>query len=148
LRPSWQRLGLCIAHLVFGAGIAAALLVAQVRFVRTFTILPPLSSSGSTEGRRVFVQCAHNWRKNGLAFPLNKCSLKEGRNETETILRVAGERGHWHIGLNDAVIYGTRASVTKARATILAEWEGKLAGQRTLPVIDGRWKSGPVRRAS
>ncbi|KAG5636942.1 hypothetical protein H0H81_006338 [Sphagnurus paluster] len=49
LRPAWQRIGVCTAHMVFGAGIAAALLITQTRFVRTLAVLP---ASGS-EGRRV-----------------------------------------------------------------------------------------------
>jgi hypothetical protein len=140
LRPSWQRLAVCIAHFGFGAGLAAALLVAQTRFVRTFAIIPP-----SKEG--VFIQCAHNFRKNGMVFPLNKCSLKEGRDDTEMIFRVAGERGHWYIGLNDAIIHGRRSSVDKARAAILADWSGKKVGKWTSTIAtDKRWKSGPMGR--
>lgn len=147
LRPNWQRLALCIAHLGFGAALAAALLVAQTRFVRTFAILPPVRNNSSAEGRRVFIQCAHNFRKNGTVFPLNKCSLQEGRDHTEMIFRVAGKRGHWYIGLNDAVIHGRRSSVDNARAAILADWGGKRVGKWTSTVAtDNRWKSGPVRR--
>ncbi|RDB25272.1 hypothetical protein Hypma_007979 [Hypsizygus marmoreus] len=144
LRPSWQRLGLCAAHLTLGAGVAAALLVTQVRLVRTIAILPP---SGN-EPRRVFIQCAHNFKKNGIIFPINKCTLKEGRNETEMIFRATGERGHWHIGLEDAIVRGQPASPVKARAAILADWGGKRVGHWTPKVtVDSRWKSGPVRRA-
>lgn len=147
LRPSLQRLALCIAHLGFGAGLAAALLVAQTRFVRTFAILPPGRNNSPTEGRRVFIQCAHNFRNNGMVFPLNKCSLQEGRDNTEMIFRAAGKRGHWYIGLNDAVIHGRRSSIEKARAFILADWGGKRVGRWTPSITtDNRWKSGPMRR--
>ena len=142
LRPSWQRLVLCIAHLGFGAGLATALLVAQTRFIRTFAILPP---GNPTENRHVFIQCAHNFKNNGIAFPMSKCSLEEGRDNTEMIFRVAGKRGHWYIGLNGAVIHGRRLSIDKTRAAILADWGGKSVGRWTTPG-DNRWKSGPMRR--
>ncbi|KAG5645405.1 hypothetical protein DXG03_006229 [Asterophora parasitica] len=147
LRPAWQRTGLCAAHMIFGIGIAVALLVTQTRFIRTLTIIPP---SGS-DGRRVFVQCAHNLRKNGLVFPYNKCSIRDGRNKTEMILRVAGERGHWHLGLEDAVIHGREIPLPEARAEVLADWGGKRAATLLSPkpkqALDRRWKSGPIRRA-
>lgn len=145
LRPSWQRVGVCTAHLVFGAGIAAALLVTQTRFVRMFTILPPAGS----DGRRVFIQCAHNFRKNGIIFPINKCTLQDGRNATEMIFKANGERGHWYIGFEDSVVNGHRTSLPQARAEVLANWEGK-CDERFLPKpqvrLDSRWKSGPIRR--
>ncbi|GLB37345.1 hypothetical protein LshimejAT787_0403960 [Lyophyllum shimeji] len=146
LRPSWQRIGLCTAHLIFGAGIAAALLVTQTRFIRTVAILPPSAS----EGRRVFIQCAHNFRKNGIVFPISQCSLRDGRNETEMILRADGERGHWYIGFEDAVVNGRRVALPQARAEVLAEWENKpVANFVSKPQVkvDSRWKSGPIRRA-
>jgi len=82
-----------------------------------------------------------------MVFPLNKCSLQEGRDNTEMILRVAGQRGHWYLGLNDALIYGHHLSVSKARAAILADWGSKRVGKWTSTVhMDNRWKSGPIRR--
>jgi hypothetical protein len=151
LRPTFQRLGLCIAHLGFGAGLAAALLVAQIRFVRTFAVLPPARNNTHAEGGgRIFIQCAHNFRNNGMIFPLDKCSLQEGRDNTEMIFKVAGERGHWYIGLNHAIIHGRRSSVDQARAAILAEWSGRKVGKWTLTATgtDKRWKSGPMGRTS
>ncbi|KAF8891862.1 hypothetical protein BD779DRAFT_1513548 [Infundibulicybe gibba] len=146
-RPAWQRFGLCAAHLGLGAGCAAALLVAQLRFVRTLAVLPPAGK----EGRQLFVQCAHNWRKNGTLFPLARCTLQEGRNETEMVLRVAGERGHWYVGLDDALVHGAPGSVTAGRDAILQAWAngGKRVGKWTKMAAgdrDSRWKSGPVSR--
>ena len=145
LRPTWHRLGLCASHMFFGVGVAVALLVAQARFVRTIAILDPAKPA---QGRQVFIQCAHNWRNHGITFPLNRCSLQEGRNESEMVLRVSGERGHWHIGLGEAFIHGRRASTLDARDAILEEWkDGKRHGKWTLPSKDdGRWKSGPIVR--
>lgn len=148
LRPTWQRLALCVSHLGLGAGLAAALLVAQIRFVRTFAILPPARNNSLTDGSRVFIQCAHNFRTKGAIFPLNKCSLQEGRDITEMVFRVSGARGHWHIGLRDAIIHGKPSSVDNARAAILADWGGKLVGKWTTASVDERWKSGPMRRTS
>ncbi|KAK2467404.1 hypothetical protein APHAL10511_000639 [Amanita phalloides] len=145
IRPTWQRLGLCASHLALGVGVAVALLVTQARFVRTIAIVPTVTPA---EGRQVFVQCAHNWRNHGTTFPLSRCSLEEGRNETEMVLRVSGERGHWYVGLSDAIIYGMPAKVMEARKAILEEWkEGKRRGKWTLQKsVDGRWKSGPILR--
>lgn len=82
-----------------------------------------------------------------MIFPLNKCSLEEGRNETEMIFRVAGERGHWYIGLHDSIVNGYRAELPEARAAVLANWGGKRLGRWTATTyVDSRWKSGPVRR--
>jgi len=148
MRPAWQRFGLCASHLTLGVGVAVALLVTQARFVRTIAVIPPMLPS-STQGRQVFVQCAHNWGNHGTAFPLSRCSLEEGRNETEMILRVSGERGHWYVGLSDAIIHGQPAgSMLDARDAILEEWkEGKRSGKWATSVkLDDRWKSGPVLR--
>jgi len=150
-RPTWQRLGLCVAHLGIGVEAAVTLIVTQIRFIRTFAVLPPLPHGGSAvrgDNRRVFIQSAHNWKNNGTIFPIKKCSLEEGRDETEMILRVAGERGHWFIGLHDAVIYGEKASALKARRQIMTDWgEGKRIGHWTsTSPVDGRWKGGPIRR--
>ncbi|KAF8622948.1 hypothetical protein AX15_006623 [Amanita polypyramis BW_CC] len=143
-RPVWQRLGLCASHLVLGAGVAVALLVTQARFVRTVAVIPPTVP----KERRVFIQCAHNWRNHGTTFPLGQCSLEEGRNETEMILRVLGERGHWYVGLTNAIIHGQPVSMLEARNAILEEWkEGKRRGKWTSSTkVDDRWKSGPILR--
>ncbi|KAF8648519.1 hypothetical protein AX16_006225 [Volvariella volvacea WC 439] len=155
-RPTWQRFGLCFSHFALGVGCAVGLLVAQRRFVRTLAILPPAAGSPGSKngGRRVFIQAAHNWKKNGKTFPMSSCSLGEGRNETEMILRVAGERGHWHVGLENAVIHGKEASVSTAHSTILSAWGGakrvgkfSAAPTKTSKVADSRWKSGPIKRA-
>lgn len=144
MRPIWQRLGLCTAHLGLGVGLAAALVVTQARFVRTLAIVPP---GAGVKNQRIFVQCAHNLRRNGMMFPLNKCSLEEGRNQTEIILRVAGERGHWYIGLEDSNVNGQKAGLSEARAAILSDWGGKRVGSWTgTAYVDSRWKSGPARR--
>lgn len=185
-RPTWQRGALCVAHLTFGVGVAVALLVTQTRFVKTFGILPrlkdaaaaskrPTSTSTSistASNRELFLQSAHNWKRNGRVFPVAKCSLAEGRDAEELILRVTGERGHWHIGLHGAIVDGTRVSkdVGHAQGRILAAWVaagGKLLGQwtdvpkggsvgggkgpgagagATVQRLDSRWKSGPVVR--
>ncbi|KAG6920042.1 hypothetical protein DXG01_010110 [Tephrocybe rancida] len=143
LRPAWQRIGVCTAHMFFGAGVAAALLVAQTRFVRTLAIIPP---SGN-EGRRLFLQCAHNLARRGMVFPLSKCTLGNGRNTTELILRVAGERGHWYIGFENSAINGNYLIGHEARAGVLAAWNGGTKGKK-LPKpkleLDTRWKSGPT----
>ncbi|KAG6879129.1 hypothetical protein C0992_004946 [Termitomyces sp. T32_za158] len=145
LRPGWQRIGVCTAHMAFGAGIAAALLITQSRFVRTLSILP--ASAG--EDRRLFIQCAHNWANRGKVFPINKCKLENGRNPSELILRVAGERGHWYIGFANSDINGVRLTGPEARAQVLAGWKGELRGPsflRPKVELDKRWKSGPIRR--
>ena len=150
LRPIWQRGGLCIAHFGFGVAIAVALLVTQARFVRTLAIVPASSfanQGSSAENRHVFLQCAHHFRKNGMVFPLNKCSLQEGRNETELVFRVTGDKGHWYVGLDNGTIYGRRVSPLEARNSILESWGGKRVGHWTQKyVADSRWKSGPIRR--
>ncbi|TFK74683.1 hypothetical protein BDN72DRAFT_812623 [Pluteus cervinus] len=161
-RPTWQRAGLCLAHLGLGVGCAVALLVTQTRFVRTFAVLPPLTPSvikaltriphgtNKPEGR-VFIQCAHNWRKNGQFFPLSHCSLEQGRDPSEILLRVRDERGHWHIGLEDSVIHGGNVgrNTGKAQQAILSAWKGKKIGKFTgtgnNEDVDKRWKSGPVK---
>lgn len=146
MRPVWQRLGLSTAHLAIGVGACTALIVAQARFVRTLAIIPP---SAGVKNQRLFVQGAHNLRRNGVTFPLNKCSLEEGRNQTEMILRVGGERGHWYIGLEDSVVKGQKSGLSEARAAILSGWGGKLNGTWTgTTYVDSRWKSGPARNAS
>ncbi|KAG6837821.1 hypothetical protein H0H93_016189 [Arthromyces matolae] len=145
LRPAWQRVAVCTTHMIFGAGLAGALLIAQTRFVRTLAILP----ASEKESRRVFLQCAHNWAKRGMLYPLNRCRLENGRNPSELILRVTGERGHWYIGLVDCDIDGKRITGPEASAEVLAAWDGKPTGNSRLRPkleVDQRWKNGPVLR--
>lgn len=137
LRPVWQRLGLCLAHLGIGIGAGVALITTHIRVIRTFAILsPPTTSTSQGDLRRVFIQGAHNWKQNGSIFPINKCSLDPGRDDTEMILRVKGERGHWFMGLDGAKINGRETSLAKAQTAIWSDWKQKAS--------KGRWKNGPV----
>ncbi|KAJ8495037.1 hypothetical protein ONZ45_g13028 [Pleurotus djamor] len=154
-RPSWQRIGLCVGHLGVGIGVAVALLVTQSRYVRTFTISPALTRSkpsgkplNQPKDRQVLLSSANNWKNNGKSFPIEKCSLSEGRDATEMILRVDGEKGHWYLALEDALIRGKKASVPDAQRDILAEWgaERKTGQWTPRPAADSRWVSGPVSR--
>ncbi|KAL4254016.1 hypothetical protein AB1N83_012831 [Pleurotus pulmonarius] len=129
-RPSWQRAGLCIAHLGVGIGIAVALMVTQSRYVRTFTLSPALlrAKTGKNpiqtppQDRQVLISCANNLKNNGQSFPLASCSVGEGRDASEMILRVDGERGHWFLSLENSLINGKKASVMDAQRAILEEW--------------------------
>lgn len=146
----WERGGVCIAHITFGVAMAAALLIARLRHTRTLDILPPLASNPARRGRgdprRVFVQTGRDRNNMGSVYPLNKCSLQKGRSDDELILRVKDERGHWFIGLDQPVINGQPSSVYDARDAIIKAWgKGKIIGVLAQPpMIDGRWKSGPV----
>ncbi|KAF4563174.1 hypothetical protein EYR36_003613 [Pleurotus pulmonarius] len=148
-RPSWQRAGLCIAHLGVGIGIAVALMVTQSRYVRTFTLSPALlrAKTGKNpiqtppQDRQVLISCANNLKNNGQSFPLASCSVGEGRDASEMILRVDGERGHWFLSLENSLINGKKASVMDAQRAILEEWgTARRTGTWTpLAAADRRW---------
>ena len=140
LRPTWQRLALCVVHLGIGVGAAVALIGSHTRVIRTLCILPhhsgPLTkSSPKKDLRELFIQCSHHWKNRGRIFPMSDCQLHPGRDGTELILRVDGQRGHWWLGLDRAQIHGRQTSLAASRSTILGEWrQQKNTG----------WKSGPV----
>jgi len=111
------------------------------------TIIPSSKLAGqqTQTPRRIFVQCAHHAKKSGLAFFADKCTLKPGRNDSELILRVIGERFHWHVDLKDAFAHGKEATVDQTRNAILAGWGGKsTVYMSSKPGIDDRWKRGPI----
>ncbi|KAF9487514.1 hypothetical protein BDN71DRAFT_1458425 [Pleurotus eryngii] len=155
-RPSWQRAGLCVAHLGVGIGIAVALIVTQSRYVRTFTLSPALLKAKTSKNpiqtlpqdRQVLISCASNFKNNGQSFPLASCSVGEGRDASEMILRVDGERGHWFLSLENSLINGKKASIMDAQRAILEEWgTARRTGTWTpLAAADRRWVSGPAAR--
>ncbi|KAJ8076679.1 hypothetical protein PM082_001102 [Marasmius tenuissimus] len=158
-RPVWQRAALCSAFFVGGVAAASAILIARARYLRTLDVFPPLEfATGSTKSkiaptvqprhrRRVFLQSTSHTRGHGVSFPLSKCKLNEGRDETELFLHVDGERGHWHIGLDGALVNGRKISPLEARDALLRQWDGGILSEELAHpfVIDGRWKKGPVR---
>jgi len=139
LRPVWQRLGLSAFHMGVGVAAAVALIGSQTRVVRTICILPRQTSLSAkpsqTDTRDIFIQCAHHWRNRGRLFPMSSCRLDPGRDDSELILRVDGERGHWWIGLNRATMNGRNSSLPASRATILGEWKQQK---------NTAWKRGPI----
>ncbi|KAK7036473.1 hypothetical protein VNI00_011670 [Paramarasmius palmivorus] len=157
LRPTWQRAGLCTGFFAGGVMTAAILLVARGRYVRTLDVFPPLEAiTSSTKKlppklptRKVFLQTAPHGRGRGVVFPLSKCSLQHGRDDTEMVVRIIGERGHWYLNLDSALVNGQKLSRWEARDAIVKEWQvgGAISQDLAHPhVIDGRWKKGPVSR--
>ncbi|THV06190.1 hypothetical protein K435DRAFT_23759 [Dendrothele bispora CBS 962.96] len=159
LRPAWQRLGLCGVFFGGGVAAAAALFIGRIRFTRTFDVFPRIVDTTATgkrptltrpNQRQVFIQSVGHYRNRGLAFPLEKCLLERGRDDTEMLLLVEGERAHWYMDLSNALIDGEKASsVYKAREVVLKNWKGGLVSEALLanphPAIDGRWKQGPLK---
>ncbi|KAL0579620.1 hypothetical protein V5O48_002392 [Marasmius crinis-equi] len=161
-RPVWQRTALCSAFLAGGVAVASAILIARARYLRTLDVFPPLDlAAGSKKSkipstpnfhprqRRVFLQSITHTRQHGVTFPLSRCTLHQGRDETELFLAIEGERGHWHIGLESGLVDGQKISPLEARDTILRQWaDGPLSRDLANPVIvDGRWKKGPIKPA-
>ncbi|KAG7091185.1 hypothetical protein E1B28_010236 [Marasmius oreades] len=158
LRPVWQRAGLCSAFFAGGVVAASAILIARVRFLRILDVFPPLEQLTSTTKksrpsmlsqipkRHIFIQSSSYTRGRGVSFPLSRCVLHEGRDDTELFLEIAGERGHWYIGLHGALINGRKSSPLEARDAIIQQWEGgTLSKELANPlIVDGRWKKGPI----
>ncbi|KAF9268519.1 hypothetical protein L218DRAFT_917317 [Marasmius fiardii PR-910] len=159
LRPVWQRASLCSAFFAGGVAVASAILIARVRFLRTLDVFPPLeqqlvSTSKKSRSlppsqilkRRVFIQSSSHSSGRGVSFPLSRCVLHEGRDDTELFLEINGERGHWYIGLDGGLVNGMKLSPLEARDAILKQWEGgALSRELANPlIVDGRWKKGPI----
>ena len=139
--------------MAIGVGIAVALCLSQTRYVRLVSIIPPSPQPSIPKGQktaRIFLQGAHNWKKNGLAFPLDKCSIQSGRDHSEIIMRVQGERGHWFIPVDEAMLHGQKMDTWNARDEFVKEWtrfRGRKTGQwpAASPAdFDRRWRSGPI----
>ncbi|KIK69191.1 hypothetical protein GYMLUDRAFT_35259 [Collybiopsis luxurians FD-317 M1] len=139
LRPIWQRLGLCLGFFVGGAGAASALFIAGFRYTKVLDVFPPINAAvvnstrmdksavqkALTEERRVFIQSARHSRSRGITFPLSQCTLHRGRADSEVLLTVDNEKGHWHIALDDdAIVNGQKYKGSAAREVILKEWKG------------------------
>lgn len=135
LRPTWQRLGLCLGFFTGGVAAASALFIAAFRYTKVLDVFPPLAATftqpsaqaarKALEQRRVFIQSARNSRSRGITFPLSQCTLHRGRADSELLLTVDKERGHWYIGLDDdAIIDGKKYTGSAAREVILKAWKG------------------------
>ncbi|KAL0955738.1 hypothetical protein HGRIS_001954 [Hohenbuehelia grisea] len=146
-RPLWQRLGLCLGTVGIGTAAAGALLIAQARYVRTFNIVSGLRQGATRRKptRSVVIQGAHNWRNNGEAFPIDSCLIREGRDASEIILSVKGRRGHWHLGLEDAIVDGNKRSLHDAQKIILDRWgAAPRHGLWTSETKRSGWRDGPA----
>ena len=140
LRPTWQRLAFAVANIGIGVGIAVLLIGSQSRVVRTLIVLPPAQSLSKPKPgvdlRSVFIQGPQHLGKKGRVFPMEHCTLEMSREGKEMFLRVDGQRGHWWLALEGAMVNGKKASEAGVRGAILGAWaKGK-------PV--GRWASGPA----
>ncbi|KAF5377705.1 hypothetical protein D9757_009355 [Collybiopsis confluens] len=135
LRPVWQRLGLCLGFFVGGAGVASMLFIAGFRYIKVLDVFPPLGNAATRkanmpavaglEERRVFIQSARHSRSRGISFPLSNCTLHRGRADSEILLTVDNEKGHWHIALDDdSVVSGQKYKGSAAREVLLREWKG------------------------
>ncbi|KAJ3861554.1 hypothetical protein EV359DRAFT_46942 [Lentinula novae-zelandiae] len=137
LRPMWQRLGLCLGFFVGGVGAASALFIAGFRYTKVLDVFPPLQTivnssrmdknavQKALEKRRVFIQSARHSRSRGITFPLSHCTLHRGRADSELLLTVDNERGHWYIGLDDkSIIDGQNYKGSAAREVMLKAWKG------------------------
>ncbi|KAJ3726850.1 hypothetical protein C8R42DRAFT_657862 [Lentinula raphanica] len=137
LRPIWQRLGLCTGFFIGGVGAASALFIAGFRYTKVLDVFPPLqavvnpkrvdkiAAQRAMEDRRVFIQSARHTRSRGITFPLSKCTLHRGRADSELLLTVDNERGHWYIGLDDdSILNGQQYKGSDARDVILKAWKG------------------------
>ncbi|KAJ3730890.1 hypothetical protein DFJ43DRAFT_455647 [Lentinula guzmanii] len=160
LRPIWQRLGLCAGFFVGGVGAASALFIAGFRYTKVLDVYPHLQTIANPsrldksvvrkalEDRRVFIQSARHTRSRGMTFPLSQCTLHRGRADSELLLTIDNERGHWYIGLdNDSVINGQNYKGSAAREVILKAWKGgwindDLARAASLPVPTSQKKKG------
>ncbi|KAF9064758.1 hypothetical protein BDP27DRAFT_1333072 [Rhodocollybia butyracea] len=130
LRPIWQRLGLSLGFFVGGVGAASALLIAGFRYTKVFDVFPPIVNASridktALKERHVFIQSSRHFRSRGLTFPLSKCTLHRGRADSELLLTIDDERGHWFISLDDdTLINGQQYKNTAAREVILKAWKG------------------------
>ncbi|KAF5355476.1 hypothetical protein D9758_006333 [Tetrapyrgos nigripes] len=176
LRPVWQRAGLCGIFFGGGVGVATVLFALRIRYIKTLDVFPRLVNVNNVNPnlktkaktrpkvsapapspslvhpaeRRIFIQSVGHFKNRGLAFPLEKCLLEKGRDDSEMVLTVEGERRNWLLNLDGALIDGQKvSSVYEVRDAILKHWKGGLASEALLnspvPAVDGRWRQGPIK---
>jgi len=145
-RPTWQRAGLCLAHITVGGGLAALLFIARSRVVRILHIFPPSVGDGGTTPKQLLIAGALVGKLRGGAtiVPFARTRIEPGLDKTEVILRIQDVRGHWWIGLTRARLKGTPVSAARMRDALLAEWGIRKPSQGDLGATSGRWKSGPL----
>ncbi|KAI0043749.1 hypothetical protein FA95DRAFT_1609099 [Auriscalpium vulgare] len=137
LRPAWQRAGLAGVHLVFGVGLAAALLIGRSRVVRRLHVHRVPSGAAPAQ---LFIQGVHNRDAHGTLVPFKHTHISPGRDDSEVILRVDGVRGHWWVALSRARVNGVKVGKLQAREALMSRW-----GVRKGPSLEsGAWVGGPV----
>ncbi|KAJ7596603.1 hypothetical protein C8J56DRAFT_917859 [Mycena floridula] len=150
LKPIWLRGGLALSHIATGSVVAAALLVARARYLRTMDIvIRPASKAAQAQGlkteRWLYMQSGNEVGRKGIVFPLEKAVLARGRGDDELVLRVIGERGLWHLGLQNCFINGLSSkSVAETSDALREAWgSAKIVGElRKKTQRDIKWKSG------
>jgi len=115
------------AAVAFGLTIGFGLQFIRNRTVRTLT----LHSNNS----RIFLQSVGHGRQKGLDVDKKACDLFPGRDDTETLLKVAGTRGTFRLDLMGAKIDGQPGTLLANRKRLRDAWYGVRLG--------GRWISGP-----
>ncbi|KAJ7496846.1 hypothetical protein FB451DRAFT_1386198 [Mycena latifolia] len=128
LRPWWMRAAACSLELATGAVLAGTLLVYRSRMVTLISILPPKNPTAAPTAfnRRIFIQTAHNWGRNGTIFPLSACTMTRVEKQV-MFLQVKGEFAGWQLNLDKSTVDGepaTSASVEHACQTFARHWQG------------------------
>ncbi|KAK7057625.1 hypothetical protein R3P38DRAFT_2842115 [Favolaschia claudopus] len=125
LRPTWMRVVVCSLEIATGALVAASLLIYRSRTATMLSILPPkqLNVKPTPLNRRVFIQSAGSWRRNGIIFPLSACTLTRVAQQT-LLLQVNGQYAGWQFNLdNSTIIEGQRStSVETSCKALAAKW--------------------------
>ncbi|QRV84124.1 hypothetical protein RhiJN_12140 [Ceratobasidium sp. AG-Ba] len=110
-RPMWQRAGLTLLVLAGGTGIALALLLAQARTITRIIRLPRASN-------QVRVETARNWHGKGRVVDPADITARNGRDDTELIIKLPHSRGEFLLGLDGAYVRGTTGDASQVRSVL------------------------------
>ncbi|KAG8780483.1 hypothetical protein FRC12_022976 [Ceratobasidium sp. 428] len=140
-RPMWQRAGLTLLVLAGGTGIALALLLAQARTITRVIRLPQASTS------QVRIETARNWHGRGRVVDSADIEARNGRDDSELIVKLPNSRGEFLLGLDGAWVRGATGDVSEVRQNFnrtFPQWKGLKRDANVVPPGLGRWKSGPA----
>ncbi|KAI0087088.1 hypothetical protein BDY19DRAFT_1073734 [Irpex rosettiformis] len=151
LRPWYQRAGAVLGQFCVGAFVCVLLLNSRARIVRKLYLipssavtetalspkLPPTSkhtpgqaaskahNHNPNDDKILVMQNVYHFRGQGNVFPFSSTDLSAGYDSNELAFEVAGRRGKFYMGLQDASVNGEKMdNAWAAREALFKIWYG------------------------
>lgn len=92
-KPLWTRIAFAAVHVGIGGFVAAFLVSQRASWVRTMTVIRPLSKSGTAKPAQLYVEVAGHPRGYGHPLLIKDCALAPTKMNKDIMMILAGQDG-------------------------------------------------------